>query len=488
MFLTHFSLRLAVGCREDFLRTGYSDCVSAYHRDVCLSGFPSCLSASLDGIFLDLPTPWTALPHAHEALKDGGRVVCFSPCIEQTQKTCVTLKAMAYQQIATYEVIVNPWGVTIQSERLQRRQRANEERTTGRANKRTKQIHGATLTAKRNDDQRTAAPAASNTIDWATPDASLPAADATATVAAAVGTAAVGTATEAATLCAAAAESAAATEVCAAESAAATEVCAATAAATEVCAATAESAAATEVCATAEVVAATGLGIAAAALVGSAVGPAVVGSVGAAVVSAEARGAAPGAAASVCSPPTASAGSAASALGFRHPCAQLAEIDAARGEVRRLLSTVSYSSLFCATSASGPRASLQSSTAVSGAVPAPMAPSAPSSLSDSEYVAPSIACSAREDGRALDTGGNTSPRERDQAAPPTDPNRMGPNIASFPSACTLGSIAERYGACLPPQIALPIYSHYQLPTKGHTGYLTVATKPLTDAPQTKPLA
>jgi len=57
--------------------------VSVYHRDVLNNGFESDLKKNeADAVFLDLPRPYDAIGHAKDILKNGGRVCCFSPCIE----------------------------------------------------------------------------------------------------------------------------------------------------------------------------------------------------------------------------------------------------------------------------------------------------------------------------------------------------------------------------------------------------------------------
>lgn len=63
-------------------------------RDVCIDGF--VVEDLCDGVFLDLPAPWDAIDHAKRALSKtrGGRLVSFSPCIEQ-----VFLQLMYYRKL-----------------------------------------------------------------------------------------------------------------------------------------------------------------------------------------------------------------------------------------------------------------------------------------------------------------------------------------------------------------------------------------------------
>lgn len=79
-----------------------SDYVTVYHRDVCADGF--ALEDVADAVFLDLPSPWKALPSAKAALKrEGGRICSFSPCIEQVQKTVQELTQLGFTDIYTVE-------------------------------------------------------------------------------------------------------------------------------------------------------------------------------------------------------------------------------------------------------------------------------------------------------------------------------------------------------------------------------------------------
>ena len=69
--------------RDEFTKHGYGpNRVTATQRDVCSNGWP--IEGQADAVFLDVPNPWEAIPHAINAIrKTGGRICSFSPCIEQ---------------------------------------------------------------------------------------------------------------------------------------------------------------------------------------------------------------------------------------------------------------------------------------------------------------------------------------------------------------------------------------------------------------------
>lgn len=108
-----------IEARNEFRDHGLSHIISTGHRDVCSNGFPGDLTSKIDAIFLDLPHPWECVPHAKIALKKFGRICCFSPCIEQVQKTSQALNRLRFIDISTFEVLLKPYEVkTIQLKEL----------------------------------------------------------------------------------------------------------------------------------------------------------------------------------------------------------------------------------------------------------------------------------------------------------------------------------------------------------------------------------
>ena len=96
--------------RGEFESHGLGDVVTAYHRNVCADGFAV---EGATAVFLDLPSPWEAIPHAVRALSPaGGRLCSFSPCVEQVQRACTALREQGFQEIQTFEGIERPYQLS----------------------------------------------------------------------------------------------------------------------------------------------------------------------------------------------------------------------------------------------------------------------------------------------------------------------------------------------------------------------------------------
>lgn len=98
--------------RKEFEVHGVGDFVTVSHRDVCQNGFGPEVVGRADAVFLDLPHPWEAVPHAVKSLKEsGGRICSFSPCVEQVQQTCHKLCSLGFIEISTMEVLIKEYQV-----------------------------------------------------------------------------------------------------------------------------------------------------------------------------------------------------------------------------------------------------------------------------------------------------------------------------------------------------------------------------------------
>jgi len=94
--------------RKEFHKNGVDHLVTVHHIDVCgkddgdKGGF-DLPGQSADAIFLDLPEPWLAVPHASFCLKPNARIATYSPCVEQTQRTVQELQKNGFHSIKTME-------------------------------------------------------------------------------------------------------------------------------------------------------------------------------------------------------------------------------------------------------------------------------------------------------------------------------------------------------------------------------------------------
>lgn len=83
--------------------------VASHHQNVCRDGFG--VEAIADAVFLDLPAPWDAIEHAKRTLKRTRktRICCFSPCIEQVQRTIQALEACDFVEIEVVNCLLREW-------------------------------------------------------------------------------------------------------------------------------------------------------------------------------------------------------------------------------------------------------------------------------------------------------------------------------------------------------------------------------------------
>jgi tRNA A58 N-methylase Trm61 len=98
-----------------FRRLRVADRITVTHTDVCAEapdsssstdyshlpieqqfGFIGRPSDSIDAVFLDLPEPWRAIPHAYRILKTGRNLCCYSPCMEQVCKLSSSLFSTSF--------------------------------------------------------------------------------------------------------------------------------------------------------------------------------------------------------------------------------------------------------------------------------------------------------------------------------------------------------------------------------------------------------
>lgn len=59
----------------EFKTHGLSPVVTVRQRDVCRDGYGESMNDVADAVFLDLPLPWEAVPHAVKAIKKNGMCI-----------------------------------------------------------------------------------------------------------------------------------------------------------------------------------------------------------------------------------------------------------------------------------------------------------------------------------------------------------------------------------------------------------------------------
>ena len=69
LFTFEFHEQRAMKAKEEFAKHGLDGIVRLEHRNVCRDGFGEDILDSIDAVFLDLPFPWDAIPHAKRVLR-----------------------------------------------------------------------------------------------------------------------------------------------------------------------------------------------------------------------------------------------------------------------------------------------------------------------------------------------------------------------------------------------------------------------------------
>ena len=97
--------------QEEFIQHKLQEWVTTFHRDVCKDGFGDL--EGIDAVFLDLPSPWEAIPFTKSCFKtnSSSRLATFSPCIEQVVKTIKVLQEEGFKNIQMFEVLVKNLNV-----------------------------------------------------------------------------------------------------------------------------------------------------------------------------------------------------------------------------------------------------------------------------------------------------------------------------------------------------------------------------------------
>lgn len=101
--------------REDFLqqarrnikRLGLEENVELKLRDITLG----IEEEGVDCVMLDMPTPWLVAGHAYRALRHGGFMVCFSPTINQVERTVEAMRGAGFVDVSAFEAIVREYKV-----------------------------------------------------------------------------------------------------------------------------------------------------------------------------------------------------------------------------------------------------------------------------------------------------------------------------------------------------------------------------------------
>ena len=122
IFSYEFHEKRFLEAKKEFEQHGILQNTLICHRNVCDDGFelsqvppefvsPQGGGISCDVVFLDLPSPWTAIPYLKPVISQDSRlsICCFSPCFEQVEKTIKVLDDEGWTNIEMVEIAGRRW-------------------------------------------------------------------------------------------------------------------------------------------------------------------------------------------------------------------------------------------------------------------------------------------------------------------------------------------------------------------------------------------
>ena len=99
--------------KRNIEKLGLSDFVEFRLKDIT-QGIDEC---GLDAVVLDMATPWIVVDTVQKALRIGGRMVSFSPTINQVEKTVEEMRRVGLLAIRTVELIMRTYKVKVNETR-----------------------------------------------------------------------------------------------------------------------------------------------------------------------------------------------------------------------------------------------------------------------------------------------------------------------------------------------------------------------------------
>jgi len=82
-------------------RSDFASCWKLKMGDICRG----IEESDLDGVVLDIPNPWDAIPAAASALRAGGHVCSYVPNANQLESTVKTMREVGFQDVFAFETL-----------------------------------------------------------------------------------------------------------------------------------------------------------------------------------------------------------------------------------------------------------------------------------------------------------------------------------------------------------------------------------------------